>query len=82
MEQKEQKELYGTKRTKRTLWNKKNFMEQKELLRNDEAIVIKPPGIGGAVVILLTCRHQSMTHLSYEATRLIVKYRNETQSNF
>ena len=59
-------------------------IEQKELLRNDEAIVIKPPGIGGAVVILLTCRYQSMTmqHLSYEETRLIVKYRTETQSNF
>ena len=59
-------------------------MEQKELLRNDEAIVVKPPGIGGAVVILLTCRYQSMTmqHLSYEETRLVVKYRTETQSNF
>ena len=47
-------------------------MEQKELskLTNDENIVIKPAGKGGAVVTLSTCHYQSMImqHLSDENT--------------
>ena len=49
-----------------------SIMEQKELskLTNDESIVIKPLGTGGAVVVLLKAQYQSMImqHLSDENT--------------
>ena len=49
-----------------------SIMEQKELskLTNDEKIVIKPLGTGGAVVVLLKAHYQSMImqHLSDENT--------------
>ena len=58
--------------------------EQKELLRNNKTIMIKPAGKGGAVVILPTGHYQSIIthHISDEDTRLRVKHTTKTQSNF